>query len=87
MACGKAVIGSDLPQVADIIDDRETGLLFPQGSPDLFADKIEELSRDDGLRESLGSRAVEKVRRDFSWLSFAKRVNSELIDCVNTHAS
>ncbi|MDA4126820.1 MAG: glycosyltransferase family 4 protein [Thaumarchaeota archaeon] len=87
MACGKAVIGSDLPQVADIIDDRETGLLFTQGNPDLLADRIEELSRDGALRESLGSRAIEKVRREFSWLSFARRVNSELINCVNTHAS
>jgi glycosyltransferase involved in cell wall biosynthesis len=77
MACGKPTVGSSLPQVASILQDRKTGLLFPQGDADLLAQKIEELALDPTLREELGKNALEKARKEFTWISFAQQVLSE----------
>lgn len=87
MACGKAVVGSDLPQVTDLIDDRKNGLIFPQGSAEILAERIVELANDPSFREALGRSALEKVLREFSWNTFAIRLQAELSDCVRGQVS
>lgn len=82
MACGKPTVGSSLPQVASIIEDGKTGFLFPQGDAALLARRIEELARDPFLREEMGRNALEKARRDFSWVSFAQRTQVLLEECM-----
>lgn len=76
MACGKPTVGSSLPQVAEILEDGKTGLLFPQGDANLLAQRIEELALDPALREELGKNALEKARKEFTWISFAQEVLS-----------
>ena len=87
MVCGIPTIGSALPQVAEIIDDGRTGLLFPQGDAKLLAEKIVELAGNSELRNRIGRNALEKVREQFSWLSFARRMQLLLEECLNPQAS
>ncbi|MDA4127900.1 MAG: glycosyltransferase family 4 protein [Thaumarchaeota archaeon] len=86
MACGKPVVGSSLPQVAEIVVDGETGFLFPQGEPKLLAARITELANNPELRDEMGRAGLEKVRL-YSWLSFASRLQVLLEDCVNSQRS
>jgi glycosyltransferase involved in cell wall biosynthesis len=72
MACGKPTIASDLPQVKSLIEDRRTGILYPEGNVRALASSIEELAFNKRLREDLGRNALEKVRSEFTWVSFAK---------------
>ncbi|MGD0477836.1 MAG: glycosyltransferase family 4 protein [Nitrososphaerales archaeon] len=82
MACGKPTIGSSLPQVASIIEDGKTGFLFPQGDVSLLARRIEELARNSSLREEMGRYALERVRKEYTWVSFAQRTLSQIEECV-----
>jgi len=82
MACGKPTIGSSLPQVASIIEDGKTGFLFPQGDVSLLAERIEELARNPSLRDEMGRNALERVQKEFTWVSFAQRTLSQIEECV-----
>ena len=42
MACGIAVVASDLPSIRDIVRDRENGRLFPEGDADGLAAVLRE---------------------------------------------
>ena len=87
MACGKPTVGSSLPQVADIIDDGVDGLLFPQGDADALASKILLLAEDRDLRDAMGGKALEKAVSQFTWGSFARRLHSDLEDCIRARAA
>ena len=83
MACGKPAIGSDLAQVADLIDDGKNGLLFPQGDAASLASAIVTLAQNRELREEMGARATESVSERYSWLSLSKQLTTILNDvCV-----
>jgi glycosyltransferase involved in cell wall biosynthesis len=80
MAVGKVTIGSDLPQVKSIIDDRRTGLLFPEGDVEHLAEAILELALNPELRESLGKSGLELVRARYAWSSLATTVQSSVLE-------
>jgi len=61
-----AVIGSNSGGVVEIIDDRETGVLFEVGSSDSLAEKIEMLKEDKELLENIAKAGKEKCDRMFS---------------------
>jgi glycosyltransferase involved in cell wall biosynthesis len=82
MACGKPTVGSFLPQVAEIIDEGVTGFLVPEGAPGVLAEKIMRLATDSELRSRIGKNAVEKVRKEFSWLTLARKIQDLLEDCA-----
>jgi len=66
MAAGKPVIATDGGATRELVIDGETGFLLPQKSPDLLAAKIEQLMDDNRLREDMGIRGRERIRREFS---------------------
>ena len=78
MACGKPSIGSDLPQVADLIEDGKTGLLFPQGDARTLASSIMALADDPHYRQQLGEQALASVRSAYSWSGLAEQIGSIL---------
>jgi glycosyltransferase involved in cell wall biosynthesis len=78
MACGKPAIGSDLPQVADLIQDGKTGLLFPQGNPRALASSIMALANDASYRRLLGDQGLAAVGSAYSWPTLARQVGSIL---------
>ncbi|WP_262692933.1 glycosyltransferase [Kordiimonas aestuarii] len=57
MACGAAVIASDVGGIADIVHPEETGLLVPAGDVAALAEALKRLTCDATAREALGKRA------------------------------
>jgi len=74
MARGKAVIASNIGQIANLIDHGETGWMVPPGDINSFVDAIELLSRDRGLRKKLGEKASQEARTQHSWKHRANHI-------------
>ncbi len=67
MACGKPVVGSDLPTGVRFVNQHgRTGLLVPPGEPDALADGLNRLLEDPDLRARFGCSARERVEREFT---------------------
>lgn len=61
MAAGKAVVGTAVGGVPDVVEDGVTGLLVPPEDPGALAGAIVKLLANDGLRRLLGGRAKAAV--------------------------
>ena len=67
MACGKPVVGSNLPTGVRAVNRHGvTGLLVPPSDPDALAQALNTLLQDDTLRTSLGRAARQRVEREFT---------------------
>jgi len=62
LACGKAVIVSDVCGVADLVTGKELGFTFPPDSPSTLADRIIQLLGNSDMREEMGTRGREYVK-------------------------
>src|SRR3546814_10697938 len=60
MACGAAVIGTDVPGIREVIEDGRTGLLCAPTAAAL-RDAIERLLSDEPLRRRLGGNARQQI--------------------------
>ncbi len=67
MAMEKAVIGSDVGGIREIIEDGVTGLLHRSGDVGDLATKIEKLADDPNLRRTLGRQARAWVTEQRDW--------------------
>ncbi|HEX3716293.1 MAG TPA: glycosyltransferase family 4 protein [Trebonia sp.] len=67
MASGLPVVVSSVRALAEIIADRETGLLFPPLDSGALADQLQQLIASPALRAKLGSAARDWVARDRTW--------------------
>ena len=67
MAMGKAVVGSDVGGVQEILDDGRAGLLFRAGDSADLARRLEQLFRDPALREQLGRAGQRFALEQRSW--------------------
>jgi len=56
-ACGKPVIASRLGAMAELVEDRKTGLLFEPGNPEDLATKIHWLTENEHACEEMGRNA------------------------------
>ncbi|MFZ5516460.1 MAG: glycosyltransferase family 4 protein [Candidatus Zhuqueibacterota bacterium] len=65
-AMGKPVIGSIMGGIPELIDNRETGLLFQAGDSDELADRIDFLLSYPQLLNEYGRNARTKAEREFS---------------------
>ncbi len=63
MACGRPVICSAINAIPEVIEDGENGLLIRPGDPVELAEAMLRLLRDAELRERIGGRASEFIRR------------------------
>ena len=66
MTCGCPVVVSDLPGIADIVKDGQTGFCVPPCDSQALAAKIIEVMQDQPLREQVKSRARAHVTAHFS---------------------
>jgi glycosyltransferase involved in cell wall biosynthesis len=68
MASGKAVIGTDVGALPEIVSDSEAGLLVPPGDPQSLADAILSLLWNPDRRKAMGGKGRDfvKARHDFS---------------------
>jgi glycosyltransferase involved in cell wall biosynthesis len=67
MACGKAVVGPEVGELARDVKDGVEGLLVRPGDAGSLAGAIEHLHRDPERRRELGLAARRKVVREWTW--------------------
>ena len=85
MACGRAVLGARLGQIAEVIQDGHNGLLYDPAHPGDFVEKLSALARDPGLRAQLGAEARRTILENYTWDHHARRI-SELLEAVISSA-
>ncbi|WP_354349981.1 glycosyltransferase [Pseudarthrobacter sp. PvP090] len=78
MACARPVVASDLPALAEIVEDRVTGFLAAAGQPAAFAAAIRALLADSQLAAEFGSAGRQRVLRDRTWAANAVALAREL---------
>ncbi|WP_129337568.1 glycosyltransferase family 4 protein [Cellulomonas endophytica] len=66
MSAGATVVASDLGAFARVLDDGETGVLFPLGDPDALGDTLVRVLGDPALRARVRAEAARRVGR-FDW--------------------
>ncbi|MHC9291497.1 glycosyltransferase [Mycobacterium sp. LTG2003] len=67
MACGIPVVASAVGGMLDTVVHDVTGRLVPPKRPDLLADAVAGLLRDEFLRKSLGAAGRDRARSRYSW--------------------
>lgn len=70
-AAGKAVIGSDVPGIADLVREGHTGMLAPQESPEALAAAMSRMLAEPEVARRLGENA-RAVAQDYSWDAVAR---------------
>lgn len=72
MACGKAVIGSNIMGPSEIIIDGKTGYTSDFRNIEELSVKILKLLEDRKLLDEMGRRGLERVKKNFTWQKAAK---------------
>ena len=78
MASARPVVASDLPALAEIVEDRVTGLLVTAGEPAAVASAVRELLSDQPLAEGMGAAGRERVLRERTWAANSVALAREL---------
>lgn len=73
MACGTAVVGSNVGGIPEVVTDAQTGLLVPPGDHVLLAEAISSLVSDPARASAMGQLGRQRVAAEFSWASIAAR--------------
>jgi len=73
MACGKAIVASDIPGYRCVVSPGEDGLLVPPRNPKRLAVTLLKVLKDQSLRKSLGERGRIKAEQ-YSWERVAQGV-------------
>ncbi len=76
MALGKAVLGSDVGGIRELIDPEVTGVLFKAGDIGDFEEQAVRLLRDPEFRYLLGDKARQKIIREKDWKTVARTYES-----------
>jgi glycosyltransferase involved in cell wall biosynthesis len=86
MACGRAIVAPDQPNIREILTDGETALLFDPADPAALWSAIRRLAADPELRERLGRAARSTLEtRDYTWQGNAARITAmATADCFRT---
>jgi glycosyltransferase involved in cell wall biosynthesis len=74
MACGVPVVASHSGQIAEVVRDGETGLLYPPGDLEALTAACARVLGNRKLTAALGQAAAAFVRREFTWDRNAQRV-------------
>ena len=67
MGCGAPVVAPRLGQIAEVVRDGETGLLYAPSRPDEFAAACDRLLSDRALARRIGDAAAADVRERYTW--------------------
>ncbi|AEH06943.1 glycosyltransferase family 4 protein [Methanothermococcus okinawensis] len=74
MASGKAVIGTNVGGIPELVKDNFNGFLIEPKNPNVLREKINILINDKDLRREMGKNG-KRFSKGFSWKESAKRVN------------
>ncbi|WP_026538859.1 glycosyltransferase family 4 protein [Arthrobacter sp. 9MFCol3.1] len=78
MASARPVVASDLPALAEIVEDRVTGFLAAAGDFAAFAGAIRDLLSDPDLAAKFGAAGRERVLQERTWAANAVALAREL---------
>ena len=81
---GRAVVGSRVGGIPDVVVDRKTGVLVPPGDAGALAEALERVLSDRALAERLGAEARIRVE---PWLATPEEYARRVRDLVQTVAS
>jgi len=84
MACGKAVVATTVGVIPSLVKNGENGLLVEPREPRGLAQAIVRLLTDRCLAERLGRSARDTVQEEYSWKSFAQRMESVLLQAMQS---
>jgi glycosyltransferase involved in cell wall biosynthesis len=73
MACGKPILASDLPAIAEVVRDGESAVLVPPEDAPAIAGALKRLYEDPVLRRRIGSEA-EALAARYTWSARAKAI-------------
>ncbi|MCH9695853.1 MAG: glycosyltransferase [Gammaproteobacteria bacterium] len=73
MAMEKAVVGSDVGGISELVNDGVTGLTFPAGNVERLAAQIERLVDDEDLRQKFGKQGRDWVETQRDWNFLVRR--------------
>lgn len=82
MACGKPVIGSDIPGINNVITRGQNGLLVLPRNPKALANSILTLLNDEILRRRLGRNARQLMVKKYSWDTIASRIEKVYYEAI-----
>jgi len=83
MQCGTPVIGSNRGGIGELVQDGDTGLVYPPTDTSMLATQIRKLHNDPEFAAELGNRAQEWVRRNYSYEVLGPVIESQLHDVAN----
>jgi glycosyltransferase involved in cell wall biosynthesis len=81
MACGKAVVASNVDGVPEIVEDGTTGILVPADDPISLASGLIRLYTDAPARETLAKQGKEWAFREYNWEVIAHRYLGLIEEC------
>jgi glycosyltransferase involved in cell wall biosynthesis len=84
MACGCPVLASRAGGLAEIIKDRQTGLLTPPGDAAALADGLIELLSKKQWRQELSQRALDSIHQNFDLDRIVRRTLAAYSDAIET---
>jgi glycosyltransferase involved in cell wall biosynthesis len=76
MVCGLPVVGFDVGATRNVIIDRETGFVVPDGDVEKLADTIVKLAEDETLRRRMGEKSKARAKEIFT--GWEERIDEEL---------
>jgi glycosyltransferase involved in cell wall biosynthesis len=83
MACGAAVIASNVGGNPELVQDGKTGLLFPSGDAKRLAAQLRRLATDTGLRKRVAAAGTEFIRSQMTIATAAARMTTIYRELLN----
>jgi starch synthase len=87
MACGAAVVGSNVGGIPEVILDEQTGLLVPPADPAALAAAIGSLVGDPARAAAMGQLGRQRVAAEFSWPAVAAQTAALYAELTRTDES
>lgn len=74
MSYKKAIVVSSLPTIKEVMEDNKDALLADPDNLREWTDQLDKLVNDSELRNSLGNKAFEKLKNNYTWTKRAKAI-------------
>jgi phosphatidyl-myo-inositol dimannoside synthase len=82
MAFAKPIVGAACGGTTDLIEEGYNGLLVPPHNIGSLSGALDRLLKDEGLRQALGRRGAERVRREYQFEIFEAGLERILSECA-----